>query len=113
MSKFLPDVIILNSNEDIDPKKLHGQFHDDTSKHLTFRVITSKKFTDGQTDGCRTNDDDISLCNYTANLKISNFLPIRNILGYIQVIQSIHHIYLSEKPIMENLWLEKHEIMVF
>ena len=66
MSKFHPDVIILNSDQDTDPKKLHGQFHDDTSKRLTFRAITSKKFTDGRTDagrtdGRRTNDDDISL----------------------------------------------------
>ena len=50
MSKFHPDVTILNSNQDTDPKKLHEQFHDDTSKRLTFRAITSKKFTDGRTD---------------------------------------------------------------
>ena len=27
LSKFHPDVIILNSDQNIDPKKLHGQFH--------------------------------------------------------------------------------------
>ena len=35
LSEFHPDVIILNSNQDTDPEKLHGQFHDDTSKRLT------------------------------------------------------------------------------
>ena len=56
MSKFHPDVTILNSDQDNDPKKLHGQFHDDTSKRLTFRAITSKKFTDGRMDG-QTDDE--------------------------------------------------------
>ena len=44
-----PVVIILNSDQDTDPKKVHGQFHDDSSRRLTFKAITSKKFTDGWT----------------------------------------------------------------
>ena len=53
---------ILNSDLDIDHKKLHGQYHDDVSKHLTFRVIINKKLTAGGTDGRQSNDDDIRLC---------------------------------------------------
>ena len=52
---------ILNSDLDINNKKLHGQYHDDISKHLTFRGITNKKFTVGGTDGRWTNSDDIRL----------------------------------------------------
>ena len=43
-------MIILNRDKDTYPKKLHGQFHDDISKHLIFRAITSKTFTDGHDD---------------------------------------------------------------
>ena len=57
LSKFHPDVIILNIDQDTDPKKLHGQFHDDTWKCLTFRVITRKSL---RTD-VRSNHANISL----------------------------------------------------
>ena len=42
LSKLHPDVTIFNSEQDIYAKKLHGQFHDDTPRRLTFRAITSK-----------------------------------------------------------------------